>query len=68
MAVLQNNDLSLDVFYKNENIPKIILGDKVKIFIYLELPEAVEDEKKKIKNVFKPSRVLLFRDTYHLKK
>jgi large subunit ribosomal protein L19 len=49
MAVLQNNDLSLDVFYKNENIPKIILGDKVKIFIYLELPEAVEDEKKKDK-------------------
>jgi len=47
MSVLQNRSLNLDVFYKNEDIPKISLGDKVKITIYLELPkETAEGEKK----------------------
>jgi len=47
MSVLQNSSLNLDVFYKNEDIPKISLGDKVKITIYLELPkETAEGEKK----------------------
>jgi len=47
MSVLQNNALDLDIFYKNSNIPKISLGDKVKVVIYLELPkETAEGEKK----------------------
>ena len=47
MSVLQNIPIDLDIFYKKANIPKISLGDKVKIVIYLELPkESVEGEKK----------------------
>ena len=47
MSPLQNNSLDLDIFYKKSNIPKISLGDKVKIIIYLELPkDIVEGEKK----------------------
>lgn len=47
MFPLQNNSLDLDIFYKKSNIPKISLGDKVKIIIYLELPkDIVEGEKK----------------------
>ena len=47
MSSLQNIPLELDIFHKNSNIPKISLGDKVKIVIYLELPkETVEGEKK----------------------
>lgn len=48
MSSLQNIPLEdLDIFYKNSNIPKISLGDKVKIVIYLELPKVtVEGEKK----------------------
>ena len=47
MSALQNSSLDLDIFYKNANIPKISLGDKVKVVIYLELPkETVEGEKK----------------------
>jgi len=47
MSALQNISLDLDIFYKNKDIPKISLGDKVKIVIYLELPkEKVEGEKK----------------------
>ena len=58
MSVLQNLPLELDVFHKNTimlqifddgrisdakgNIPKISLGDKVKIIIYLELPQEIE--------------------------
>jgi large subunit ribosomal protein L19 len=47
MSVLQNISLDLDVFYKKADIPKISLGDKVKITIYLELPKAVEEGEKK---------------------
>ena len=41
MFPLQNNELDLDVFYKKSNIPKISLGDKVKVIIYLELPKEI---------------------------
>ena len=49
MVALQNSSLDLDIFYKNANIPKIDLGDKVKIVIYLELPKEVEEGAKKEK-------------------
>jgi len=47
MSTLPSIPADLDIFYKNPSIPKISLGDKVKIIIYLELPKAaVEGEKK----------------------
>jgi large subunit ribosomal protein L19 len=49
MSVLQNCNVDLDIFYKKSNIPKINLGDKVKIVIYLELPKEVEEGQKKEK-------------------
>ena len=49
MFPLQNNELDLDVFYKKSNIPKISLGDKVKVIIYLELPKEIEQGQKKEK-------------------
>jgi len=49
MSVLQNIDLDLDVFYKKSNIPKISIGDKIKIIIYLELPKESLDGSKKEK-------------------
>jgi large subunit ribosomal protein L19 len=49
MAVLKNSDLSLDVFYKKNNLPQISLGDKVKVIIYLELPKKIEEGEKKEK-------------------
>ena len=49
MVALQNNSLDLDIFYKNQEIPKISLGDKVKIVIYLELPKEVAEGEKKDK-------------------
>jgi large subunit ribosomal protein L19 len=49
MSVLQNCPIDLDLFYKRSNIPKISLGDKIKIVIYLELPKEINDEGKKEK-------------------
>ena len=49
MTVLQNSSLDLDIFYKKSDIPKISLGDKVKVVIYLELPKEVEEGAKKEK-------------------
>ena len=49
MSVLKNSPLDLDIFYKNSNIPKISLGDKVKIVVYLELPKETGDGEKKEK-------------------
>ena len=49
MFPLQNNELDLDVFYKKSNNPKISLGDKVKVIIYLELPKEIEEGQKKEK-------------------
>ena len=47
MSALQNSTIELDIFYKNKDVPKISLGDKVKVVIYLELPkETAEGEKK----------------------
>ena len=47
MKVLGNLDLDLPVFYKKDNLPKIELGDTVKVTIFLELPrKAVEGEKR----------------------
>ena len=50
MSPLQNIPLDLDIFYKNQNIPKISLGDKVKVVIYLELPKEVGENEKKGKD------------------
>merc|ERR1711871_1061315 len=49
MSVLQNCNVDLDIFYKKSDIPKISLGDKVKIVIYLELPKEVAEGEKKEK-------------------
>jgi len=49
MFPLQNNELDLDLFYKKLNIPKVSLGDKVKVIIYLELPKEIEEGQKKEK-------------------
>jgi large subunit ribosomal protein L19 len=49
MVALQNNSLDLDIFYKNQEIPKISLGDKVKVVIYLELPKEESGDAKKVK-------------------
>lgn len=49
MSVLQNCNVDLNIFYKKSDIPKISLGDKVKIVIYLELPKEVEEGQKKEK-------------------
>jgi large subunit ribosomal protein L19 len=49
MSVLQNSPIDLDIFYKKQNIPKIAVGDKVKIVIYLELPKKVGEGEKKEK-------------------
>ncbi len=49
MSVLQNNSLNLDIFYKKPNLPKISLGDKIKVTLYLELPKTVTEGDKKEK-------------------
>ena len=49
MSSLQNNPLELDIFYKNPKIPKLALGDKVKVTIYLELPKEGDEDGKKAK-------------------
>jgi large subunit ribosomal protein L19 len=49
MSVLKNCNVDLDIFYKKLDTPKISLGDKVKIVIYLELPKEVEEGQKKEK-------------------
>jgi large subunit ribosomal protein L19 len=49
MTALQNSELDLDIFYKKDKLPKISLGDKVKIVIFLELPKYVAEGEKKEK-------------------
>jgi len=49
MSVLQNKLLDLDLFYKKENLPKISVGDKVRVVIYLELPKILLEGEKKEK-------------------
>ena len=52
MFSLQNIPIELGIFHKSSSIPKILVGDKVKIVIYLELPkettEGGEKEKERI--------------------
>jgi len=49
MVALQNISIDLDLFYKKLDIPKISLGDKIKVVIYLELPKEVAEGEKKEK-------------------
>ena len=49
MSALQNSSIDLDIFYKKTDLPKISLGDKVKVTIYLELPKEVGEGEKKEK-------------------
>ena len=49
MSALQNSPIDLDIFYKKNDLPKISLGDKVKVTIYLELPKEVAEGEKKEK-------------------
>jgi large subunit ribosomal protein L19 len=49
MTPLKNSALDLEIFYKKPELPKIQLGDKVKIVIYLELPKEVGEGEKKDK-------------------
>jgi len=46
MTALKNSSIDLDIFYKKD-LPKLSVGDKVNLVIYLELPkEQIEGEKK----------------------
>ena len=46
MTALKNSALDLEIFYKKPELPKIQVGDKVQVIIYLELPkEVIEGEK-----------------------
>ena len=49
MSTLQSISPNLDIFYKKPSIPKLSLGDKVKVVIYLELPKEVGEGEKKEK-------------------
>ena len=49
MSSLKNSSLELDIFYKNTEIPKISLGDKIRIVTYLELPKKAKKNTKKEK-------------------
>lgn len=49
MSVLQNVDLDLSVFYKKKDLPPISVGDKLKVTIFLELPNATSEGDKKEK-------------------
>lgn len=46
MSVVQNGNLTLPVFYKSKDLPKISIGDKVDVTIYLELPKEVGENEK----------------------
>ena len=46
-SILQSNPLELPIFYKKEGLPKINVGDKVKVTLYLELPKDAEEGQKK---------------------
>ena len=49
MTVLQKVPLELDIFYKNYSIPKVSLGDRVRIVVYLELDREIVNGKGKEK-------------------
>jgi len=52
MSALKNSSVDLDIFYKKTDLPKISLGDKVKVTIYLELPKEVGEGEKKRKRAY----------------
>jgi hypothetical protein len=57
MTALKNIDLNLDdIFYKKKDLPKISLGDKVRVVIYLELPKEVAEGEKKRKRAYSSVR------------
>jgi len=49
MQTLANINVDLDIFYKKANLPKITIGDTVRVTIYLELPKEVAEGQKKEK-------------------
>jgi len=49
MQTLANINVDLDIFYKKANLPKITIGDTVRVTIYLELPKEVAEGLKKEK-------------------
>jgi len=49
MQTLANINVDLDIFYKKANLPKITIGDTVRVTIYLELPKKVAEGQKKEK-------------------
>jgi hypothetical protein len=49
MAALKNSELNLEIFYQKNDLPKISVGDKVRVTIYLELPKEVGEGEKKRK-------------------
>jgi ribosomal protein L19 len=49
MAALKNSELNLEIFYQKNDLPKISVGDKVRVTIYLELPKEVGEGEKKEK-------------------
>lgn len=49
MTILSTNIYNSEIFYKKTDLPKLTIGDTVKITIYLELPKPTEDKVKKEK-------------------
>jgi len=43
------DNLTLDIFYKNENIPDVRLGDTIRVVSFLELPKEVAEGEKQAK-------------------
>ena len=57
MKPLGNINIDLPIFYKKEDLPKLDLGDTVKVTIYLELPKKVTDGEKRTRKEFKYTKV-----------
>ena len=49
MNALGNLNVDLPIFYKNKKLPKMELGDTVKVTIFLELPKELQEGEKKEK-------------------
>ena len=47
MNILEKTIINAEFFYKKENLPKLRIGDNVKVTIYLELPKIEEAAKEK---------------------
>jgi large subunit ribosomal protein L19 len=47
MNILEKTIINSEFFYKKENLPKLRIGDTVKVTIYLELPKIEEAGKEK---------------------